>query len=69
MAKVIKFPEHRHDYKPLKIDLDASLPDIAALLNEAIYYSDNGDTDNLRECLFTIHAIIYPDSVLKPQTV
>ena len=48
--------------KQFEVKQDANLADIGARLNEAIFASEEGDSDSVRDILFDIHSMIFPNA-------
>lgn len=49
--------EQRHAINP-----DASLADIGAIVSAALSHNEEGDADSVRDILFDLHSLIYPNS-------
>ncbi|HCE68395.1 MAG: hypothetical protein A2X82_20140 [Geobacteraceae bacterium GWC2_55_20] len=50
------------DPNRFEVKQDVNLADIGTMLNEAIFASEEGDTDSVRDILFDIHSMIFPNA-------
>ena len=65
MAKILAFralEKYEHPANCFDINHNACLADIGSLVSEAICYSDDSNHDAVRDMLFDIHSMIYPNA-------
>lgn len=68
MAKILQFKKEPDEIKFVRpancfeINHNASLADIGCLVMEALSHDNEGNADSLREILFELHSLIYPNA-------